>query len=163
MGTHPIFESDFDCLTDLIGQMVQVHRLVERFDQKGSGKRDSQCFLDDEPAEKLGKTQIEERKFLADCEQDIRGIVKKVVKFFNEFAERNIQSKQKKILFEKRKRLKVRLKQKLKEPVPPEECTRLNPELESKNQLTVATLPYVDPVMQWRNSLRMPIPEWTLL
>ena len=60
--------------------MVQVHRLVERFDQKGSGKRDSQCFLDDEPAEKLGKTQIEERKFLADCEQDIRGIVKKVVK-----------------------------------------------------------------------------------
>ena len=60
--------------------MVQVHRLVERFDQKGSGKRDSECFLDDEPAEKLGKTQIEERKFLADCEQDIRGIVKKVVK-----------------------------------------------------------------------------------
>jgi len=29
MGTHPIFESDFDCLTDLTG--LQVHHEVEHF------------------------------------------------------------------------------------------------------------------------------------
>ena len=48
--------------------MVEVHRLVERFDRQGK------AFMPQ------GGNGEEHRKSIIDCEQDIRGIVKKVVK-----------------------------------------------------------------------------------
>jgi hypothetical protein len=54
--------------------MVKVHRLVERFDQGGI----KGCAITDIQSE--AKINEEERKFIIDCEQDLRGIVKKVVK-----------------------------------------------------------------------------------
>lgn len=93
-----------------------------------------------------------------------------MVKFFNEFAERNIQSKQKKIYFKERKRLKVRLKQKLKES-----GDSTVAKIVENNEPEIATQqcyesayqmdPYseIDPITQWRCAIRLRIPEWKLL
>ena len=58
--------------------MVQVHRLVERFDQKGNFEKSDCIKCPSSP--NLKTAENSERKFIIDCEQDIRGIVKKVVK-----------------------------------------------------------------------------------
>jgi len=136
---------------------VEVHRLVERFDRQGK------AFMPQ------GGNGEEHRKSIIDCEQDIRGIVKKVVKFFNEFAERNIQSKQKKIYLKERKRLKVRLKAKLKESSSAiaeihSAPSQHEPTSQNENGARQMTLyQEKDPLLQWRDSIRLRVPEWSLL
>lgn len=104
---------------------------------------------------KIGKSKFEtEKSLIIECEIEIKGIVKKVVKFFNEFAERNIQSKGKK---EKKRKLKERLKKRRVD----EEQTgkRIRPEVIPEDTLPT----YTSPELQWRNSIRLPIPEWDLM
>merc|ERR1712227_367803 len=96
---------------DVVGQTVPVASLVDEFN-KLSEPKSSQC----------------EKGLMLECENEIKGIVKKVVKFFNEFAERQIQSKSKKQVKLRQRKLKERLRKKdeantkqvVNQPVPTE-------------------------------------------
>jgi len=104
----------------------------------------------------IGKSKFEnEKSLIIECEIEIKGIVKKVVKFFNEFAERNIQSKGKK---EKKRKLKERLK-KRRADENEQAGKRIRPEVKPEDTLPT----YTSPELQWRNSIRLPIPEWDLM
>ncbi|CAG5104579.1 Oidioi.mRNA.OKI2018_I69.chr1.g1355.t1.cds [Oikopleura dioica] len=141
--------------------MVEVYRLVQRFDQRPEGLK----FL---PPPDQGKLEEAEssaaNKFTLDCDVELRGLVKKVVQFFNEFADRNIQSKKKQNVKERR-RNKTRLKQKLvknaeKKSSSAKEEAALVPAIREE----VKPKPvYTSPEQYLRDSIRLRIPEHQLL
>jgi len=114
-------------------QTVQVASLVDEFNR-------------------LGKTSKEPTKsdMMLDCEMEIKGIVKKVVKFFNEFAERQIQSKTKRQQVKRQRKLKERLQRKK------EELAVQQPVVQSP------VIQYVDPSQIMRDSIRVPTWQWRL-
>jgi len=116
---------------------VPVAQIVDAFEKrKNDGCRRSNCDM------------------MLDCEMEIKGIVKKVVKFFNEFAERQIQSKT------KRKRLKERLNRKKQQQQIIATTTKPTPIENSTAQIQKQHV--LDPAQIMRDSIRVPIWQWRL-
>jgi len=131
----------------MVSLEVPVSSLVDSFNRKGKQEHDTICISE-------SNISVDNSTILLDCENEIKGIVKKVVKFFNEFAERNIQSKSKRNQEKHQTTPRVRknkknLKEKLKK----------KDDYSEKNIIRVAP---ISPEMLWRNSIRLQIPEWRL-
>jgi len=141
--------------------MVEVFRLVQRFDQHPEGLK----FLPQLDEEKIDEESTE-KKFTLDCDVELRGLVKKVVQFFNDFADRNIQSKKKQNVKDRR-RNKTRLKHKIKSAEKTQTAVELaleSKKTSSKNLPVVQSKAAYSPPEQYlRDSIRLRIPEHQLL